>query len=64
MTSNYPDGVSESTPDAPWNQPDAVFCDECGEQLREVCVSCDEPCCTNIECDASGARGQCAECDR
>lgn len=46
MASNYPDGVSESTPDAPWNRPDAPLrCSACYHKTFECevgdeCESC------------------------
>lgn len=39
MIGNYPDGLSEGTPGAPWNQgdPDPLICSECGYENE-----CDE----------------------
>ncbi len=36
--SNYPDGISESTPTAPWNQgdPDPLICSHCQHEPDEA----------------------------
>lgn len=45
--SNYPDGVSEGTADAPWNRPDYIVqCDTCNAtseacDVGDVCEDCD-----------------------
>lgn len=54
--SNYPDGLSEGTPGAPWNQPDPepLKCDVCGE-LVEDCDPGDD--CPHTYTRVSGMTG-------
>jgi hypothetical protein len=40
--SNYPPGVSESSPDAPWNEHSTAKCFECGVVLEMCDMSDDE----------------------